>query len=164
MIKMNRTELIAIGDASVRKALANMFAILNGKGEMLSAIGGDRMVFSPHLECDGDCSAVLFDDADKARRVIDTILIPQDEGGDYQVFGFESLGDGPGEPSDGVEGLFDIDDGGCDGDFEDSENGLDDGYEEIDVDDAIAQCREIASSCDDCECCAYWGNTNGCST
>lgn len=115
---MKRKELIAIGDASVRRALADMYAILDGNGGILSRIGGDRMVFSPRLECGKDCSAVLFDGEDKARGAIENILEPQDDGCGYSVFRFSSLGDVPcgcrcGEDGSGFEDCCMEDDFGC---------------------------------------------------
>ena len=165
---MNREDIIAIGDASVRKALANMYTILDGNGGILSKIGdGDKMVFSPRLECDKECSTILFDDENKANGVIEEILSPQDGDCEYHVFKFTSLGDSPCQCDDEnfPEEMFEIisDDDGCcdgsedfseestdrddediDGDFEDSADGLDDefeldleGVEDEDIDGAI---------------------------
>lgn len=153
ILKMNREELIATGDASVRKALANMYAILNGEGNILSKMrDGEKMMFSPRLECDGDCSTILFDDEDKANGVIEEILVPQYGEGEYHVYKFTSLGDSPCSSDDGnfPEEMFEIDsdeydgsDDGCDddieGDFADDDCECDwDDIEDEDIDCAIA--------------------------
>lgn len=85
---MDKKLLMKMGDSAVIDALSDMFAILNGQGEILSKLGGDRMVFSPRLECDGECSTMLFDDEDGARHVIDDILVPQDDASEFHVFKF----------------------------------------------------------------------------
>jgi hypothetical protein len=109
---MNREELIGLGDASIRKALANMFAILNKDGEILTKIGGsdnaDKMAFSPRLECDKDCSVLLFDDEDKARGAIEEILSPQEDG-EYHIFKFTAIDDDDDDVDGGYDNEFEID-------------------------------------------------------
>ena len=172
---MNREELIGLGDASIRKALANMFAILNKDGEILTKVGGmensDKMVFSPRLECGNDCSVMLFDDEDKARGAIEEILVPQDDG-EYHVFKFTAIDDGDGDVDGGYENDFDIEfdsddgedeDGVCgddcqddensdvvveiDSDEEDDGNGGDGTFDsgDMSLDDAIEHAREVGT-------------------
>lgn len=167
---MNREELIGLGDASVRKALANMFAILNKDGEILTKVEGmenaDKMVFSPRLECGKDCSVMLFDDEDKARGAIEEILVPQDDG-EYHVFKFTAIDDGDEDVDGGYENDFDIefdsDEGGdeddvyrndCKDDENDGDGTFDSG--DMSLDDAIEHAREIGtkmlSENPDCDC------------
>ena len=127
-MKMDRKELIGLGDASIRKALANMFAILNGDGEILTRIGdGDKVLFSPRLDCDAERSVVLFDNEDGARGAIEEILSPQDDG-EYHVFKFTSIDDGG---DDDEIGLDDEDLNGFDFDADDDEEDV----ESVEVDD-----------------------------
>ena len=125
---MNSEELIGLGDASVRKALANMFAILNKDGEILTKVGGmenaDKMAFSPRLECGKDCSVMLFDDEDKARGAIEEILFPQDDG-EYHVFKFTAIDDGDEDVDGGYENDFDIEFDSDEGEDEDDVCGND---------------------------------------
>ena len=164
---MNREELIGIGDASVRKALANMFTILNKDGEILTKVGGmgnaDKMAFSPRLECGKDCSVMLFDDEDKARGAIEEILIPQDDG-EYHVFKFTAIDDGDEDTDGEYENDFDIefdsDEGEGEGEGEDEDDGNDgDGTfdsGDMSLDDAIEHAREVGtkmlSENPDCDC------------
>lgn len=158
---MNKDELIGLGDASVRKALADMFTVLNGNGEILVRIGdGDTMGFSPNLECDKDRSVVLFDDEASAQSAIDDVLSPQDDG-EYHIFKFTSIGD-----EDGDEDEFDIIDDGDDAEIDviDGDTcGDDDSCEECGVesetmslDDAIEHAREVGTemmnNCSDVQC------------
>lgn len=169
---MDREELIGLGDASIRRALADMFVILNKDGDILTKIGGigdsDKMAFSPRLECDRDCSVMLFDDEDKARGTIETILAPQDDG-DYHIFKFTSISDGDDGDSEN-ECEFDVE---CDsddecGENEDSspDNSASEDFTSIDksafsdsemtLDDAIEHAREagnrMLSENPDCSC------------
>ena len=177
---MNREELIGLGDASIRKALANMFAILNKDGEILTKIGGsdnaDKMAFSPRLECDKDCSVLLFDDEDKARGAIEEILSPQEDG-EYHIFKFTAIDDDDDDVDDGYDNEFDIefdydeDDDGETSNSDDSEtdseadNGenteIVNGSEfsdsgEMSLDDAIEHAREVGTKMleenPDCDC------------
>lgn len=116
---MDKIEMMKFGDAAVMSALANMCAILNGRGELLSRLDGDRMMFSPRLECDGECSTMLFGDEGEAQHVIDEILSPQDCGeGEFHVFKFTPVECEPSSCCCGDEDGCDcidctIDDGCC---------------------------------------------------
>lgn len=164
---MNREELIGLGDASIRKALANMFAILNKDGEILTKIGGiedgDKMAFSPRLDCDKDCSVLLFDDENKARGAIEEILSPQDDG-EYHIFKFTSIDDGDGDGDnfdyeDEYDFEFDSDE---DEDEDEDGIGLESDEEgtfdsgKMSLDDAIEHAREVGtkmlSENPECDC------------
>ena len=132
---MNREELISIGDASIRKALKNMYAILDRDGKMLSKAGGDRMLFSPRLECDGECSALVFDEPEKAVKVIDQVLLPQDDGMEYAIYQF-SDGDG----LDGSEDDFEYET------FEEPDDGI---CPECGEEGCVCSCGDGESSGDD---------------
>ena len=152
---MNKETLIHNGDAALMKALANMFAILNGDGEILAKLGGDsdRMVFTPRLDCDGDRSVILFGDEGSANDAIEEILKPQDAECEYHVFKFEPVDDGSAFDEELFEYDPDMEDCVCiddvDGDFEERcEDECDcdnDSQTPMTLDFAISHAREAAS-------------------
>lgn len=139
---MKNEEIIKIGDDSIRTALNDTFAILDGDGNILTKIGDsgheDEMEFSPNLDCSKRRSVILFDDEGSAKGAIDEILSPQENGIDYHVVKI-SCDDDDDTDFDIVADGLECEDENCDGEIDleeliDEIDGEDDDYSDIESD------------------------------